>query len=138
MFASASCFGSRLRTGGRHERTSKQSFGRCVSGSSRTRSSRSFPTLSRISLAALLVVVATGTFAQTALTPVSSGNRKIVRRWALPGDPRGVAIGGDGTIYVGVAEPQAVLAIDPKSGVVKHRLVLDSAEIASTKELVTL
>lgn len=86
----------------------------------------------------MLVVVATGAFAQTALSPVSSGNRKIVKRWALPGDPRGVAVGSDGTIYVGVAEPQAVLAIDPKSGVVKHRLVLDSAEIASTKELVTL
>ena len=69
---------------------------------------------------------------------VSSGGRKIVRRWALPGDPRGVAIGSDGTIYVGVAEPQTVLAIDPKSGTVKQRLVLDSAEIASTKELVTL
>jgi hypothetical protein len=73
-----------------------------------------------------------------ALKLVSSGSRKIVNRWALPGDPRGVAIGGDGTIYVGVAEPQTVLAIDPKSGVIKHRLVLDSAEIASTKELVTL
>ena len=49
-----------------------------------------------------------------------------------------MAVGSDGTIYVGVAEPQAVLAVDPKSGVVKQRLVLDSAEIASTKELVTL
>jgi hypothetical protein len=56
----------------------------------------------------------------------------------LPGDPRGLAFGSDGTLYVGVAEPQAVLAIDPKNGVVKQRLVLDSAEIASTKELVTL
>jgi hypothetical protein len=56
----------------------------------------------------------------------------------LPGDPRGLAFGSDGTLYVGVAEPQAVLAIDPKNGVVQQRLVLDSAEIASTKELVTL
>ncbi|MDP9192781.1 MAG: hypothetical protein M3P06_13855 [Acidobacteriota bacterium] len=98
----------------------------------------------RTRLAALGLIVATVGFAQPAppttdaLTLISSGNRKIVKRWALPGDPRGVAIGSDGTVYVGVAEPQAVLAIDPKSGVVKHRLVLDSAEIASTKELVTL
>jgi len=41
-------------------------------------------------------------------------------------------------IYVGLAQPQAVVAIDPKTGAIKQRLVLDSAEIASTKELVTL
>jgi hypothetical protein len=61
-----------------------------------------------------------------------------VRRWELKGDPRGVAIGADGTIYVGLAEAQAVVAIDPVSGAVKKRVVLDSADIASTKELVTL
>jgi hypothetical protein len=109
----------------------------------RTPSSRSFRTRSRISLV-LLAALATSAFAEPAttipdaLTSISSGNRKIVHRWALPGDPRGVAIGTDGTIYVGVAEPQMVLAIDPKSGAVKKRLVLDSAEIASTKELVTM
>ncbi len=73
-----------------------------------------------------------------ALTSLSAGGKKVVRRFALPGDPRGVAVGGDGTIYVGVAEPQTVLAIDPKTGAIRKRLVLDSAEIASTKELVTL
>lgn len=62
----------------------------------------------------------------------------MVRRWTLEGDPRGVALGADGTIYVGLAQPQSVVAVDPKSGAVKQRLVLDSAEIASTKELVTL
>jgi hypothetical protein len=72
------------------------------------------------------------------LQPVSTRDSKIVRRWALPGDPRGVAVGADGTIYAGLAGPQAVVAIDPKTGAVKRRLVLDSAEIASTKELVTL
>lgn len=61
-----------------------------------------------------------------------------MRRWVLPGDPRGVAIGADGTIYAGLAEPQAVIAVDPTTGAVKRRVVLDSAEIASTKELVTL
>ena len=72
------------------------------------------------------------------LTPVPTHDQKIVRRWQLPGDPRGVAVGADGTIYVGLAQPQAVVAIDPKTGAVKQRLVLDSAEIASTKELVTM
>lgn len=77
--------------------------------------------------------------AQTeALTIVPSRDKKIVRRWSLPGDPRGVAIGADGTIYAGLAGPQAIVAVDPKSGAVTRRLVLDSAEIASTKELVTL
>jgi hypothetical protein len=72
------------------------------------------------------------------LPAVSTRDQKVVKRWTLEGDPRGVAIGADGTIYVGLAQPQSVVAIDPKSGEVEKRLVLDSAEIASTKELVTL
>jgi DNA-binding beta-propeller fold protein YncE len=72
------------------------------------------------------------------LTAVSTRDQKIVKRWTLEGDPRGVALGADGTIYVGLAQPQSVVAIDAKTGEVKQRLVLDSAEIASTKELVTL
>ena len=56
----------------------------------------------------------------------------------MPGDPRGLAIGADGTIYVGLAESQAVIAVDPETGAVRKRVVLDFAEIASTKELVTL
>lgn len=77
--------------------------------------------------------------AQTdALKLVPSRDRKIVRRWSLAGDPRGVAIGHDGTIYAGLAESQSVIAVDPTSGAIKKRVVLDSADIASTKELVTL
>lgn len=49
-----------------------------------------------------------------------------------------MAIGADGTVYVGLASPQAVIAVDPKSGAIKKQLVLDSEEIASTKELVTI
>lgn len=63
---------------------------------------------------------------------------RVVQRFPLPGDPRGIAVGADGMIYVGLAQPQAVVAIDPDSGAVRRRVVLDSAEIASTKELVTL
>ena len=62
----------------------------------------------------------------------------MIRRWALPGDPRGVAVGADGTVYVGLAESQAVIAIDPATGMIRKRVVLDSAHIAATKELVTL
>jgi hypothetical protein len=72
------------------------------------------------------------------LKPAPTRDRKVVRRWALPGDPRGVALGNDGTIYVGLAGPQAVIAVDHTTGAIKQRVVLDSAEIASTKELVTL
>ncbi len=109
-----------------------------MNGSSRTPSSRSFPTRWKTSLALILAVTATGAFAQEALTAVTTANKKIVRRFALPGDPRGVAFGSDGTIYVGVAEPQAVLAVDAKTGAIKKRIVLDSVDIASTKELVTM
>jgi hypothetical protein len=110
-----------------------------VNGSWPTRSSKNSPTRSRSSLAVLLLLaLASSAFAQETLTAVATRDKKVIRRWNLPGDPRGLAIGNDGTIYVGLAEPQAIVAIDPKSGAVKQRLVLDSAEIASTKELVTL
>lgn len=61
-----------------------------------------------------------------------------MRRWTLTGDPRGIAIGADGTVYVGLADKQSVLAVNPKTGAVLREAVLDSAEIAATKELVTL
>ena len=76
-------------------------------------------------------------FAET-LPVVPTQDSKIVKRWQLAGDPHGVAVGPDGTLYVGLAQPQAVVAIDAKTGNVKKKVVLDSAEIASTKELVTL
>ena len=72
------------------------------------------------------------------LPSVFTRDQKIVRRWTLDGDPRGVAVGRDGTLYVGLAQPQAVIAVDPKTGAVKQKLILDSAEIASTKELVAM
>ncbi len=93
--------------------------------------------MSKLATLALFTIVSVPLTAQP-LTPVPSQDRKIIKSWRLPGDPRGVAIGNDGTIYAGLAQPQAVVAIDPKTGMVKQRLVLDSAEIASTKELVTL
>lgn len=88
----------------------------------------------------MLLTTAASLFASAAevLTPVLSRDNKVIRRWSIAGEPRGVAHGSDGTIYVGLAGPQAVIAIDPKSGEIKKRLVLDSAEIASTKELVTM
>jgi hypothetical protein len=107
-----------------------------------TPSSKSSPGLSK-SRRAVLTLVGIATLALHAQTPTpleatTSRDRKIVRRWALPGNPRGVAIGADGTIYVGLAESQEIVAIDPKAGAIRKRIVLDSADIASTKELVTL
>lgn len=96
------------------------------------------PTRSRSSLLVLLLLAAATAFSQETLAPVATRDQKVVRRWELPGDPRGLAVGSDGTIYVGLAAPQAVVAIDPQTGAVKKRIVLDSEEIASTKELVTL
>jgi hypothetical protein len=88
--------------------------------------------------AAIALFAVAGSINAQPLTAVATTDKKIIRRWELPGDPHGLAIGADGTIYAGLAKPQAVVAIDPKSGNVKNRIVLDSAEIASTKELVTM
>ena len=88
----------------------------------------------------MLLTLSAATFpclAQTLLS-VPSSDPKIVRRWSLPGDPHGLALGVDGTVYVGLAQPQAVVAIDPDRGTIRKRVVLDSAEIAATKELVTM
>lgn len=89
--------------------------------------------LTTVAVAALAVETPAGT-----LNQVPSRDRKVVRRWELPGDPRGLAVGADGTIYVGLSEPQAIVAVNGETGAIKKRVVLDSAEIASTKELVTL
>ena len=56
----------------------------------------------------------------------------------MAGDPHGVAVGSDGTVYVGLAQPQAIAAIDPSTGAIKKKVILDSPDIASTKELVTV
>lgn len=98
------------------------------------------PTHSRSKFAALVLLTfaAASAFATAALSPVATRDRKVIRRWVLPGDPRGVTVGADGTIYVGLAQEQAVVAIDATTGTVKKRVVLDSAHIAATKELVTL
>ncbi|HEV7240583.1 MAG TPA: hypothetical protein VGQ36_15200 [Thermoanaerobaculia bacterium] len=85
----------------------------------------------------LLTSAAASLFAAD-LQPVPTKDKKVIRRWTLSGDPRGVAIGADGTVYVGLAQPQSVAAIDPATGTITKQVVLDSAEIAATKELVTL
>jgi hypothetical protein len=77
--------------------------------------------------------------AETAkLTPVASRDQKIVRRWSVEGQPRGVAISPTGAVYVGLAGRQSVIAVDPSTGAVLREAVLDSAHIAATKELVTM
>jgi hypothetical protein len=72
------------------------------------------------------------------LTIVPTKDQKIIRRWNLEGGPRGIAVGASGVVYVGLADRQSVVAVDTKSGSVVRELVLDSAEIAATKELLTL
>lgn len=74
-----------------------------------------------------------------ALVALSAGaDSRIIKRWPVQGDPHGIAVGRDGTVYVGLAQPQAVVAIDPATGSTKKRVVLDSVDIASTKELVSI
>jgi len=119
---------------------SNDSFAACASGSSQTRSWRIFRGLWSSALALLIAapLVAQQQKFDPNLTLAPTRDSKIVKRWSIAGEPRGVALGADGTIYVGLAQAQAVVAIDPKSGTVRNTLVLDSAEIAATKELVTL
>ena len=72
------------------------------------------------------------------ISEIATRDKRIVKRWSLGGSPRGIAVGNDGTVYVGLAEPQSVAAIDPISGKVIREVVLDDPDIASTKELVTM
>src|SRR5437762_14236427 len=146
MCGRASCFELRWRIVGSHDRKSSSRFGRCARSSSQTRSSKTSPTHSRGRRTAAAIVLLTLSaaprlFAQTGVSvlhEIPSNDSKIIRRWALPGDPHGLTLGADGTLYVGLAQPQAILAIDPARGTIKKRVVLDSAEIAATKELVTM
>lgn len=131
MFGQASCFELRLRIVGSHEPKSSDKFVRCAKSSSRIRSSKTSPTHSRLKLAAACVLL-------TSAAAFLHADSRVVKRWPLAGDPHGIAIGTDGTLYAGLAQPQAVVAIDPETGTTKRRVVLDSPDIASTKELVTL
>ena len=140
MSALASCFGLCLRTVSSHGRTSNGNFVKCVKDSSRIPSSKTSPTHSRGKVARLVLLTFSAAWPLLAetLPAVPTHDSKVIKRWQLAGDPHGVAVGADGTIYAGLAQPQAVVAIDPKTGAVKRKVVLDSAAIASTKELVTL
>jgi hypothetical protein len=64
-------------------------------------------------------------------------DRRVVKRWALEAKPRGIALAG-GTAYVGLSDRQSVLAIDTSTGAVLKEVVLDSEQIAATKELVAM
>ena len=66
------------------------------------------------------------------LTTVSTRDQKVVRRWSIEGQPRGLAFGANGTLYVGLADRQAIIAINPADGSILREVVLDSAEIAAT------
>ena len=105
----------------------------------RIRSSKTSPTRSRTSSALLALLTFSIAFFHigAALTPVPSRDRKVVQRYAIDGRPHGVTI-ANGRIYVGLADRQAVVAIDATNGAVLREVVLDSADIAATKELVAL
>ncbi|HEX6178191.1 MAG TPA: hypothetical protein VF057_07520 [Thermoanaerobaculia bacterium] len=49
-----------------------------------------------------------------------------------------MALGSNNTIYVGLADRQSVLAVNGQTGAVIKEVVLDHAEIAATKDLVTM
>jgi hypothetical protein len=72
------------------------------------------------------------------LEGVAARGRLAEKRWKLDGSPRGLAVGSDGTIYVGLAKAQSIVAIDSAKGAIVREAKLDSAEAASTKDFSTL
>src|SRR5436190_18675770 len=102
MSAPANCFGLSLRTVSSHGRTSNGNFDRCVNGSSRPQSSKTSPTHSRGKFARLVLLTLSAALPLLAETlPVApTHDAKVLKRWQLAGDPHGVAIGADGTLYV--------------------------------------
>lgn len=60
-----------------------------------------------------------------------------MKKWVLPGKPRGLAF-HDGVAYVGLRDRQSVLAVDIATGRILGEAILDSADIAATKDFVTL
>lgn len=72
------------------------------------------------------------------LEEVSARGRNVVRRWSLSGTPKAVAVDAGGTIYVGLSEPQSIVAIDPLARRIERETTLDHEEIASTKDFSTL
>lgn len=85
----------------------------------------------------MLLTLSAASHAAEKLNEVKTSNQKIFRQWSVAEQPHGVALGADGTMYVGLASTQSIIAVD-RLGWVKKRVVLDSAEIAATKELVTM
>lgn len=61
----------------------------------------------------------------------------MIKRWKIEGTPHGLAVLGD-IAYVGLAGRQSIVAFDLTEGAVLTERVLDRAEIASTKEIVSL
>jgi hypothetical protein len=86
---------------------------------------------------AALVLVAQASGAAT-LEEVPARGRLVEKRWKLDGTPRAVAVAPDGTIYVGLAAPQSIVAIDAAKGAIVREAVIDREEIASTKDFSTL
>ncbi|MBW3565497.1 MAG: hypothetical protein KY459_12295 [Acidobacteria bacterium] len=117
---------------------------RCAAVCSRTRSSKTTNGRSRIErlLAALscsiFLAVSFPAFASTPLELLRSRSKSVVKRWALPGSPRGLALASDGTLYAGLAARQSVVRIDPDRGEILSELVLDDPDIAATKDLVSV
>lgn len=62
----------------------------------------------------------------------------MVSRWQLDGTPRAIALGGDGVLYVGLADTQEIAAIEPATGRVIARQQIDREEIAATKDFVSM
>src|SRR2546430_14594408 len=109
MSAPPDCFGACLQMLRSHERTSKDSFDKCVNGSLRTLSSKTSPTHSGSRLARLVLLIVSAAPPPHSQTPstVPPPDAQAVKRWALAGDPHGVAGGTDGTLSLRPAPPPA-------------------------------
>jgi WD40 repeat protein len=76
--------------------------------------------------------------AATTIESVTTRGRGVVKKLTLDGEPRGLAVSRDGTVYVGMANAQSIVAIDPSRNTILREVVLDDPDIAATKEIASL
>ena len=91
-----------------------------------------------LAFAGLLAAMLAPSLQSADLDPVRVRDPQVISRWSLSGEPRSIAFGPDGTLYAGLRKPQSVVAIDLVRGAILEEVVLDSEEIASTKDFATM
>lgn len=136
MFGQGRCSRSRSKMMDERKKSSNGTSGRCARNFSQTPSWRTIR--SRSVASAVLLLFALDLLAAAKFVAVPTRDRRIEKRFSLTGSPRGIAVASDGTLFVGLADSQSIVHLDPKTSKVISERILDRAEIAATKEIVSL